>query len=332
MHRLALLCTSLVLATTSTSALAQSWSVELLPGGGEGSATGINDLGVIVGALKVGPGYQAVGWPGPAAMPTYFPGVAGATTWSATAINDSGVIAGNGDAWDFPTVWTNGVPTQLPFLPNGDMAQVNDINAAGEIAGWGTGSGATGTYAIRWTPAGPVELPRPSGASTCSGNAINDAGDVVGYCNMSNGSRATLWVGTTPIVLGLLGTATSSNAYDLEDSGLIAGSSTISGKSQATRWADGVPKRLAKLTNNDSSAAYAIGSSGRMVGYTRLKNGTLVATTWLGVNSVTALPVIAGTNHCIANDIDASNEIVGYCYNSAVVPFVWRPVKWVPSP
>ena len=331
MHPLVLTLSALVLATGSTTALAQSWTVQLLPGGA-GSAAGMNDVGVVVGALTGANGAQAATWPAPGATAVLLGALGGATTWYASAVNNSGVIVGNGDSWAFPMVWTGGVPALLPFLPNGDIAQANDINALGEIAGWGTGSTWTGTYAIRWTPAGPAELPRPTGASSCSGYAINDAGQVVGSCNMQNGARATLWIGMTPIVLASLASTTSTTAYDLGDSGLIVGTSQISGKNVATRWNDGVPKRLAKLTNTDTSGAYAIGDSGRMVGYTRFKNGIISATTWLGLNTVAALPALAGTNHCIAEDIDAGNTIVGYCYNAAVVPFVNRPVKWVPSP
>ncbi len=327
MHRLAFIVTSLFIVAPSGGALAQSWSVQVLPGT-EGSATGINDLGVIVGALKTGLGYEAVKWTPPSGPPTPLAVPPGSVSYVAKAINDAGDVVGE-DGFGLPTVWNAGVPTQLPFLPNGDIAKAEDINAAGEIAGWGTGSGPTGGYAIRWMPSGPVELPRPNGASTCQGAAINDAGDIIGYCNMNNGSRAVVWIGSTPLVLGMLSTATASNAYDLDDSGRVVGYSYISSNFAATRWTDGVPKRLEKLLQTKASIATAIGSTGRMVGWTSLKSGVIKATTWLNLNSAIALPTAPGTNHCIAHDIDSAETIVGYCYNANIVPFVWVPVKWV---
>jgi uncharacterized membrane protein len=325
MLKLALAFTTILTVGAVSPASAQTWTVTLLTATGGGGATDVNNLGAIVG------GAQAALWPTATSAPVALPGPTGATTWSPTAINDSGLIVGNGNNWFFPTLWTAGVPSVLPYPPGGTQGALRDINAAGEIAGYAE-NGGYGYYATRWTTTGPTMLPRPANASTCSGEAINDAGDMVGYCNLPNGARATLWIGQTPIVLGLLASATATNANDLDDSGRIVGYSMISGKFTATLWTDGVPKKLAKLTNADGSIASGINTSGRMVGWTSLKNGTLVATTWLGLSSALALPTAPGTNHCSAESINDSGRIVGHCYSTAVIPYVYRPVIWTPNP
>ena len=90
---------------------------------------------------------------------------------------------------------------------------------------------------------------------------------------------------------------------------------------------------LPMLPGSTSSSASAINDSGQVVGYSYGTSSSGVAydaacawTQSSGAWTVAALPNPFGSYNSVANAINASGEVVGYCNNGSVnVPFVWTP-------
>ena len=215
-------------------------SYPTVPAGSLSGAVGINDSGVVAGAI----GSQAAQWSGGAY--TLLSGLGGVAAWS-SAINNAGQIAG--DAYlpsgvMHATLWTAGVPTDLGALPGTNNSFANAINNSGVVAGVSDGSALGGpTTAVTWTGgAGPVILPRP-GYNVTQAFAINDSG-VVGGSGMvspTGGFRALLWNGgSAPVALPGLGATWSDNVYGLNNAGDAVGlSAAVSGYSSAVLWPAG---------------------------------------------------------------------------------------------
>jgi uncharacterized membrane protein len=129
-------------------------TVSGLPGADHGSAVAINDAGAIAGDAGGAP----VVWPSATSAPSVLPLPSGASTGSATDIDEDGTVVGNIDD-DRPYVWfADGTHRELP-LPTLDGAPAAIGRVFTVRNGWATGlaapggdiPGAEGTpTAVRW--------------------------------------------------------------------------------------------------------------------------------------------------------------------------------------
>ena len=330
----------------STSAHAQvpTYTVTVLaaPAGAYGGeAYGINDNGVIVGTgafcILSTPGCQdGRQWTLPSSAAMLVPGLAGATNWKVTEINDSGTMVGatyfpGSSITTQPTVWINGQPSLLPPAAPGKYTNAYDINAFGEIAGDAQDINNQ-RYAARWTGGALTLLTRPASGTACLGAAINDASEIAGHCSISNVQTAVAWTGTTPTVLPHAGLGISGQAYGLNDDDMVVGRISVSNKKQlAARWLAGVPSILKKNSTVVNSWARAVNDDDLIVGTASLSNGNHYGTVWFNLNTMVHLPSPAGLNRCEAWDIDSSGRIVGMCWNTSVSQTL-VPVVWLPQP
>lgn len=108
-------------------------------------------------------------------------------------LNDNGVVVGyvaSGPCGgQVPAVWLNGVYTQLLAPPGVTLHEAHRVNAAGQIAAYGSSlvlfdSDGQGGYIGQ-------DLGHPAGASYCAPWGINDATVIVGSCGPS--PRAVIW-------------------------------------------------------------------------------------------------------------------------------------------
>jgi len=149
-------------------------------------ATGINELGQIVGRYSAGTGTVGALWSASGALIT-LPAPPGTWSYSTPSnINDLGVVCGTAtlaqvgvdpeQAWR----WTaKSGYTMLPRL-GGVVAGCRDINNSGQIAGFGTLSNGQARACV-WQPDGtPLQIGVPAGATQSVAHAINNAGTVVG--------------------------------------------------------------------------------------------------------------------------------------------------------
>ena len=162
----------------------------------DGVANDINDQSQIVGvAFQDKAFYYAPGVG--AGTVTELAQLSGSTASAATAINESGVIAG----WSVfqgslrAVRWPNhtAAPQQLGTL-GGGWSWATDINEAGVIVGASV-TAAGKKRAFRVAPSGYLEnLSAPNGAIASEAHGINDSGDIVGEANFPNGDvHAVVW-------------------------------------------------------------------------------------------------------------------------------------------
>lgn len=189
-----------VVATLSSSAMADVPFRQLADFGLGGSPFDVNSSGVIVGTVYVdnepGP-FVPVIWQTAASNPTPLPTVNGGYAY---AINSNGDIVGTefqpSGVYGIPILWSNGERFELPDLGEGGYA--NDINEAGVIVG---NVISKGKYrAARWVNRELELLPLPEfetedGVVWSIATTINSAGVISGTIQAPIGtpSAALRW-------------------------------------------------------------------------------------------------------------------------------------------
>jgi len=166
-------------------------------------AWAINSNGDIVGTVRATSGNTSVDyallWTTSGQSVTVLPPPPGASSRSATGINDVGVIvgyyAGSGGK-SFPMRWTpNGAGYTIGTL---STSTGNNLRGSVNICGRAVG-GASGKAYVWDASGGLTLLPLLPGASEAQANAINDGGTVVGatkfVANGRSSYKPTLWTG-----------------------------------------------------------------------------------------------------------------------------------------
>lgn len=222
-----------------------------LKGAVYGTASGINNHGVVVGSSY----YQQNGGSGGILLATQWlagdatPIDAGsAGTWSvAYAVNDAGGAVGESTqgttGWyvspSQATLWQNGQKTVLGSL-GGDYSLGYAINASGVVVGWSQLTPATDNssynyaapvHAFVWTGGTMTDLGVLPGGVSSDAQAINDIGLIVGSSETTaqglysyRALHAVAWTNGTLTDLGTIG-GPGSIAYGLNNAGVIVGSS-----------------------------------------------------------------------------------------------------------
>ena len=232
----------------------QDGEMSALPtlGGNNGFATGVNNLGQVVGwaentvhdptcNLPQRLQFRAVLWDTRHDnLVQELPPLPGDTVSAATAINDRGQVVGISGICDnavgrfsaaHAVLWERGAPTDLGDLGGEAWNTPMAINHRGEVVGFanlpGGDSGAFNAHAFLWTEAkGMQDLGTLPGDAISQGLGINGRGQVVGLSCGGSGCRAFLWDGVmtdlntlvTPDYAGLL-----VFANDINDAGQITG-------------------------------------------------------------------------------------------------------------
>ncbi|NJA04929.1 hypothetical protein HC024_04105 [Methylococcaceae bacterium WWC4] len=204
-------------------------------------ATGINDLGQVVGISKA-PGTTA---PTPVLWnnninPTVL-NTLGGQSGRAFGINNSGLAVGDsfttGDGASHASLWnTNNQnsPSDLGTLGGTDSSALA-INAGNQIVGWSSTTDDLAEHAVLWDGDTINDLGTLGGLNSRA-QALNVAGAIVGWSELANGSRhASLWNGGGILDLNsLLDPALISagwvltDAAGINDHGWIVGTATNS--------------------------------------------------------------------------------------------------------
>jgi len=241
--------------------------------GGNGSAIGVNDAGVIVGSANDAIfNNRAVRWDSTIASPTTLGELGGGVISEAWDINASGQIVGRsdpGNPWT-PVIWNGGAPVALGLLGGGTTGHAKSINDAGNPVGWTDAAGRT-QRAVIWPGAGAVSaLLELAGATVSVAEDINASGVIVGNCDTTGGVvHAVKWAsaGATPTILQDIPGIVSANATAINDAGIAVG-----------------------------------------VGYDGVTSYPLA---WAADGSLTVLPLLAGGTTALCLDINDANQIVG---------------------
>lgn len=215
-------------------------------GGSNSYATGVNNRGQIVGWAETDVldptcrdgqvrQFRAVLWEPRKGRTDELPPLPGDSASAATAINESGRVAGISGECDqavgratarHAVVWENGVPRKLETLAGDLWHTPTSINARGEMTGFSLA--VEGLRAVHWSRDGRIRnLGTLDGDTGSQGTGINARGDIVGVSyGGSEGLRAFLWRGG---VLHDLNTLVSGydgvlrEARHINDRGVITG-------------------------------------------------------------------------------------------------------------
>jgi uncharacterized membrane protein len=289
---------------------------------------------------------------------------------SATAISNSGLVAGDADTGNFrPQGWIgiNGKPVNF-FSNNGGNTHVLSINDAGVIGGFYTKSlgGWTSSWkGALWFPDtrkpgkyNVVDLPvlpgsNPKDKATASFPlAFNRSTQAVGYVSDSRfGQHACFWDNNTARSIVDLGTFSdadgSSLAYGINDVGQAVGSSHPAFGSRAILWdndASHTAHELPLLPGDNYGSANAINSAGTILGSSTYGTpGTWniepsVPVVWIQGQPRTVEEIVeptsaAGWTFSSVNAINNAGQIVGSgTHNGASRAFLLTPVSNVESP
>ena len=294
-------------------------------GGPNSWATGINNVGEIVGYSRF----------------NNFNSVTGAALWSsntikaldglsgtnsyALAINDSGKIVGSADtvqpgSWDEPShavSWHRGstTATDLGTLYNSfTSSSATAISSNGQVAGWSHDENTASNNVTVWQGSQMTDI--TPGSSYSYANGINNSGDVVG----NQFWQATLWHNGETITLDGLG-GFNSGANAINNAGQIVGSAQDDNwVSHAMLWQNGTTTVLGTL-GGSSAGASAINNLGYIVGSSDTVADTSHATLWIGNskvdlnNFISADAARAGWVLSNATGINDHGVIIGNAYN-----------------
>jgi hypothetical protein len=217
-------------------------------------ATGINDLGIAVGAVDTTgasdlTGLRAVRWIS-ARRPSFILPESGFDS-DALSISDTGWVVGILFTGTTFTAFIASPNQQINYpapLLNGDTFELLSVNRRGEAAGFD--SSDTATTAVRWSPSRGLEsLTMLPGGTTSAASAINDRGVVSGVADDADGTfRAVRWQADGSVVqLGSLPRAIYSDSqYSINNQGFSTGITIFEGSDpndflsqRATMWTPG---------------------------------------------------------------------------------------------
>ncbi len=195
--------------------------------------------------------------------------------WTATAINDSGVIVGTrsattAGAFGHAVVWNNGTLTDLGTL-GGLNSTAYGVNNQNRVVGDSQLASNTASHAFLWQGGGLIDLGTLGGAKSFA-RAISDSGFVVGAADRPDGKphafRYTLAPNgsvTTKLDLGEIGGGTSM-AFAVNEAGDVVGVSNW----RAFLWHNGMMNDLNSLIPQgdawELTHALGINDSGQIVG------------------------------------------------------------------
>jgi probable HAF family extracellular repeat protein len=251
-------------------------------GGDYSSATGINDVGEIVGVSNTGRAILPFVWTEKGGL-RRVPLLPGDSCGQAVAINKYGHVAcySSGSNGCRAILWTRKTGLRdLGTLPGGNYSRAHDLNDFDEVAG--VSASLAGDRAVLWTKSGNArDLGTLPGDLSSEAVAINNTGDVVGYSKGPSGMRAFLWTkGGGMEELGILPGGNSSRALDINDSGTVVGSSISAEGDHAFVW-----KKQTGIVDLNSTGltdlgivlveAHAINGKGEILAMGNMVHGTM---------------------------------------------------------
>lgn len=256
--------------------------VQVLPGlGGPAGVRDMNDAGVAVGWAQEDGRTAAVRWRQDGSLEKLVPG---ASSSSASAISNGGLIAGSADGQVFR--WS--AESGAVLLPAPGLQRVIGINERGDIIGqvtrcvvlpeWGEDC-IDVIAAAAWTAEGEMVALEGLGGSWDEPFDINDQGWVVGFAERDFFTiNAVLWTLDGQVrVLGNPGR--NSAAYAVNEEDVIVGTSQVPGG--AFRWTEaGGMVNLLDDPAVEWSEAVDVNARGDVTGAAFLRDGTQLPFLW----------------------------------------------------
>ena len=277
-------------------------------------ANDINDIGDIVGSMRMNNRFHGALWQGPEVIELGT--MPGGNYSVASRINEQTQIAG----WWGNTVigpthgfkWQGGIMTDLGPSLGTARSQAFAISDAGEVVGWMGSSAIADHSAFIWHDGTVVDLGVIPGGYTGRGEAINSLAQVVVSGLMQRDVvtlvRSFVWDNGQFIDLGVLPGFDRCFASDVNDVGQVVGicdESSNPNNDVPFVWQNGIMSELSMLIADDGGLQLlrnvsSINNSGQITGWGIGPDGFVVAALLTPVNSSPA----DVNNDCAVNVVD----------------------------
>jgi probable HAF family extracellular repeat protein len=241
--------------------------IDILGGGLNSAAFGINDAGDVVGYLIDG-NFAARPFLWSDGKLVQLPSLGNGGDYVAN-INNSGDAVGystDANGVTRAALWRNGVITNLTPSPDTWVAGAFGINDSDQM------SGNWNNRAVAWIDNTRIDLGTPLDRAS-NATSINNSNQVVGYIvDVSNPSPYTafIWANGQLNSLGTLGGVfVGCIAYDINDRGEAVGECHNEDRSmwRGFIWKNGNLTELPPLPDDNSSSAHSINNKGFVVGF-----------------------------------------------------------------
>jgi len=277
---------------TSASGVAPTYVIfdlgVVLAGDSAVQGFGVSTNGIAVGRSVRTGGAQAFSWsngnliglPNLAARPFC---ASNAATGASTVIGTcSTTLFGTSR---LPTIWQNGVVSQLPLPAGETLGDANDVNSSGVAVG-SINSGSAQRAAIFSGATGSVISQTTStGCFFTSAFGINDSGRVVG------------------------------NGIDPNNAARNVGMVFEVGASVATE--------VGALPGANGALAFAVGNGGHVVGSSMMNQGSGLPFIWTQAGGMVAIPLPVGTTQGSARGVNSTGKAVGTASSAFAIPFYY---------
>jgi probable HAF family extracellular repeat protein len=225
-------------------------------------AADVNSSGMVVGTTITSSGTRATVWRNGEAE------YLGPPDGYATAVNDSGVVAGGGRHGRRGSAFVHQGGKTI-WIDAGEWSAAQDINSSGQVAGYLEDKNRF--RAFLWTAGAGVRTLGTLGGRNSYANGVNDAGIAVGASNTASGALHAAMFGADRVIdLGTLG-GRKSGAYGINNLNQVVGYSyDAQNRSRAFLWDNNrlidLNSLIDPLAGWTLAEAYGINDRGQIAG------------------------------------------------------------------
>jgi probable HAF family extracellular repeat protein len=241
----------------------------------------------------------------------------GGTRTTANAINNAGVVVGDGDkadGYNHGLTWVKGKTTELPGAPPYTSTHIGGVGDPARAVGYSYGEDNLTQAFVSNKGKVTALRPLPGGVNTYA-TAVNNKGWIAGTGETPMITfHATLWKKPgKPVDLGTLG-GENSEALGVTPANLgwvVGSAETETLERHATLWRNGKPRDLGTLPGGSTSIAWEVSSKKLIVGQSDNAKGNTRPVYWDAKLKIHGLGLPDGFTQGVATSINNSGLAAG---------------------